>query len=97
MDSTREETTIFGYLIRGKAKQKLLIEGKVDGTRCRGKQRRTRISDMMDWCIMSYAKCTRMAESRKEYVPSAKKRAPTVTVSDFFLRNFWGLCQPVQI
>ena len=47
----------FGYLIRGKEKQKLLMDGKIDGTRHRGKQRRTRISDVIDWCNMSYAKC----------------------------------------
>ena len=29
--------------------------------------------------------------------PSVKKMAPTVTVSEFFLRNICGLCQPVQI
>ena len=31
----------FGHLIRGKGKQKLLMEGKIEGTRRRGKQRRT--------------------------------------------------------
>ena len=31
----------FGHLIRGQGKQKLLMEGKIEGTRRRGKQRRT--------------------------------------------------------
>ena len=30
----------FGHLIRGKGKQKLLMEGKIQGTRRRGKQKR---------------------------------------------------------
>ena len=31
----------FGHLIRGKGKQKLLMEGKIEGTRRKGKQRKT--------------------------------------------------------
>ena len=38
----------FGHLIRGKGKQKLLMEGKIEGTRCRGKQRRTLKSDVTE-------------------------------------------------
>ena len=29
----------FGHLIRGKGKQKLLMEEKIEGTRCKGKER----------------------------------------------------------
>ena len=56
----------FGHLILGKGKQKLPMKGKIKGSRCRGKQRRTWTSDVMDWCGLSYKKCIRMAESRKE-------------------------------
>ena len=56
----------FGHLIRGKGKQKLLMEGKIEGTRHRGRQRRSCTSDVMDWCGLSYMKCVRMAENRKE-------------------------------
>ena len=55
----------FGHLIRGKGKQKLLMEGKIEG-QDKGKQRRNRTSDVMDWCGLSYTKCVRMAENRKE-------------------------------
>ena len=55
----------FGNLIRGKRTQKLLMEGKTEGSRCRGKQRIWR-SDVMDWCGLSYTKCVGMAENRKE-------------------------------
>ena len=33
------------------------MEGKIEGTRYSGKQRRTWTSDVMDWCGMSYTKC----------------------------------------
>ena len=56
----------FGHLIRGKGKQKLLMEGKIEGTRRKGKQRRTWTSDVTDWCGSSDMKCVRRAENRKE-------------------------------
>ena len=55
----------FWHLIWGKGKQKLLMEGKIEGTRRKGKQR-TWTCDVTDWCRSSYTKCVRMAESRKE-------------------------------
>ena len=57
----------FGHLIRGKGKQKLLMEGEIEGTRRKGKQRRTWTSDVTGWCGSSNAKCVRMAENRKEW------------------------------
>ena len=40
--STQErKIKYFGHLIQGKGKQKLLMEGKIEGTRRKGKQRRT--------------------------------------------------------
>ena len=57
----------FEHLIQGNGKQKLLMEGKIDGTKCRGKQRKTWTSDVTDWCHLSCMKCVRMAESRKEW------------------------------
>ena len=66
MDYTREKTTIFWTHDTRKGKQKLLIEGKTEGTRRRGKQR-TWASDVTDWCGMSYTKCVRRAENRKEW------------------------------
>ena len=41
------------------------MEGKIEATRCRGKQRRTWTSNVMVWCGMSYTKCVRVAESIK--------------------------------
>ena len=55
----------FGHLIREKRKH-LLMERKIEGTRRREKQRRTRTSNVMDWCGMSYMKSVTVAESRKE-------------------------------
>ena len=56
----------FGHLIRGKGKQKLPLEGKIEGSRRKGKQRRTCTIDVTDWCGLSYTKNVRMAENRKE-------------------------------
>ena len=41
--------------------------GKIEGTRCKEKQRRTWTSDVTDWCGLSYTKCVRMADNRKEW------------------------------
>ena len=43
-----------------------MMKGKIEGTRHRGKQR-TWTSDVMDWCGLSYTKCVRMAENRREW------------------------------
>ena len=64
---TREETTIFWTPDTRKVKtKKLLMEGKTEGTRYRGRQRSSWTSDVTDWCGMSYTKCVRVAEGRKE-------------------------------
>ena len=51
----------FGHWIQQKGKQKLLMERKIEGTRHKGKQRRTWTSDVTDWCGLSYTKCVRVA------------------------------------
>ena len=56
----------FEHTIRENEKQKILTQEKIEGTRRRGKQRRTWTSDVMDWCSLSYMKYVRMAEIRKE-------------------------------
>ena len=61
------ETTIFWTIDTRKGKTKTMMEGNIERTRCRGKQRRTWTSDVMDWCGPSYTKCVRMAENRKEW------------------------------
>ena len=71
-------------MIQGKEKQKLMMEGKIEETRCRGKQRRTWTSVVTDWCVMSCAKCVRNGGKQKELEfhgnqPSSKKMAPTVS------------------
>ena len=66
-DYAREETTIFWTRDTRKGKTKIRMEGKIEWSRHRGKQRRTWTSDVMDWCGLSYTKCVRMAENRKEW------------------------------
>ena len=43
------------------------MEGKIKGSRRRGKQRRTWTSDVTDWYNMSYTKCVRMVERKKKW------------------------------
>ena len=43
------------------------MEEKIEGTRCRGKQGRIWTSDVTDWYDLSYTKCVRMVESKKEW------------------------------
>ena len=50
-----------------KGKTKLLMKGKIERTRRRGKSRRTCTNDVTDWFGISYTKCVRMVESRKEW------------------------------
>ena len=66
----------FGHWIRGKGKRKLPMEGKIEGTIRRGKQRRTWTSDMTDWRGTSYMKCVRVAESRKAWSSLAADLLP---------------------
>ena len=45
------------------------MEGKIEVSRHRGKQRRTWTSDVTDWCGLSYKKCVRMEKIEKNGVP----------------------------
>ena len=64
---SKRKLPYFFTLDTRKGKTNLLMEGKIEGARCKGKQRRTWTSDVMDWCGQSYVKCVRMAENRKEW------------------------------
>ena len=69
------------------------MERKIEGTRSKGKQRRTWTNDVTDWCSLNYTKCVRMAENGKEWLHGSQpysKMAPTVTVTDLW-QPFWFL------
>eukprot|EP00112_Aurelia_sp_Birch-Aquarium-sp1_P010384 Seg222.2 transcript_id=Seg222.2/GoldUCD/mRNA.D3Y31 product="hypothetical protein" protein_id=Seg222.2/GoldUCD/D3Y31 len=55
----------FGHLIRGDGLQRLLLEGKFNGKRGRGRQRATWFDNIKEWKQMNYAKDTRKAQHRE--------------------------------
>ena len=54
----------FGHLIRGSGKQRSLLEGKINGTRRRGRQKNTWVKDICSWTKKSYSECVRVAHNR---------------------------------
>ena len=57
----------FGDLVRAGGQHRLLIDGKVEGTRRCGAQRRTWAKDITDWSGMDYPKCIRLASDRRQW------------------------------
>ena len=57
----------FGHLVRSEGFQRLLLDGKIEGTRRRGAQRRTWVRDIVDWADMNYCECVRLAYDRKKW------------------------------
>ena len=47
--------------------QRLLVDGKVEGTRRRGAKRRTWAKDITDWAGVDYSKCIRLASDRRQW------------------------------
>jgi len=61
----RRKLQYFGYIIRKSSLQKLLLEGKVDGKRQRGRPRRMWMDDIKGWTNeRSYTECVRDAQDR---------------------------------
>ena len=66
-DIMKRKAEYFGHIIRKDNIQKMLIEGKVEGKRPRGRPRRGWTSDIKEWAGMSYPKCKTIAMDRKEW------------------------------
>ena len=66
-DIMKRKAEYFGHIIRKDNIQKMLIEGKVEGKRPRGRPRRGWTSDIKEWVGMSYPKCKTIAMDRKEW------------------------------
>ena len=54
----------FGHLVRRNRLQKVLIAGKVEGRRRRGRPRKTWLSDVTQWTGLNLAECVTRAEER---------------------------------
>eukprot|EP00112_Aurelia_sp_Birch-Aquarium-sp1_P000311 Seg1027.2 transcript_id=Seg1027.2/GoldUCD/mRNA.D3Y31 product="putative transposon-derived protein F52C9.6" protein_id=Seg1027.2/GoldUCD/D3Y31 len=61
----------FGHLIRGDGLQRLLLEGKFNGKRGRGRPRSTWFDNIKEWTQMNYAEATRKAKHRRQLGASA--------------------------
>ena len=60
----KRKTQYFGHAIRKDKIQKLLITGKINGRRSRGRPRRTWVGDITIWSRRNLVQCVRMAEDR---------------------------------
>ena len=61
----------FGHLIRGDGLQRLLLEGKFNGKRGRGRPRFTWFSNIKEWTGMNYAEAIRKAQHREDWASMA--------------------------
>ena len=57
----------FGHIVRADGMQRLLLDGKIEGVRRRGAQRRTWAKDITDWAGKDYTTCIRLASNRTNW------------------------------
>ena len=57
----------FGHVIRARSIQKLLLEGKIEGKRGRGRPRVTWMKNIKEWLGHTYNGCVRRAEDRNSW------------------------------
>ena len=81
--SLREEITkrklqYFGHVIRREKIQRLLMDGKMEGSRGRGRPRRTWVKDITEATGKSYSDCVRTAQRREQlrFVMAKEKTSP---------------------
>ena len=63
----RKKLAYFGHLVRRDNIQRLLLDGKIDGKRSRGKQRLTWADNITEWIGMKYSECIRIAQDRRRW------------------------------
>ena len=57
----------FGHIIRGDGIQRLLMEGRINGRRGRGRPRTMWTDNIKEWTKMSYNDCIRVAQDRERW------------------------------
>ena len=57
----------FGHIKRHHTICKEILEGKIEGKRARGRQRRTWLDHIKDWTNLSVRECIRQAKNREKW------------------------------
>ena len=61
----RRKLQYFGHVVRGERLQRRLLDGQVEGTRGRGRPRRTWMTDIKETTGKKYAECVRTVQRRE--------------------------------
>ena len=61
----RRKLRYFGHLMRADNISTLLLQGRIEGTRARGRPRRRWVDDIRDWTGLSLVDCARRAQDRE--------------------------------
>ena len=57
----------FGHLTRENSIQRVILEGKIEGKRGKGRPRVKWMDNIKDWMNLNYCDCVRLANSREEW------------------------------
>ena len=63
---TKRKLQYFGHVIRREKLQRVLMDGKIEGSRGRGRPRRTWVRDVTEATGKSYVECVRLAQRREK-------------------------------
>ena len=64
----RRKTVYFGHMVRRDNIQRMLVDGRVEGKRCKGRPRTEWITNIHEWTqIKSYEEMIRKAQNREEW------------------------------
>ena len=65
--SKSHKLSYFGHIVRHESIQKTVLEGRMEGSRGRGRPRRQWVDDIKDWSGKQPRECTRLAQDRKAW------------------------------
>ena len=57
----------FGHIVRAQGIHRMLLEGRINGKRSRGRPRTTWFDNIKEWTKLSYGECVRIAEKRQDW------------------------------
>ena len=63
----RQKLKYFGHTLRHDSLEKLIMQGRVEGSRRRGRPRRRWMDDVVEWLEMGAEEAVRLAADRKTY------------------------------